>query len=205
MTLGTAIRNQKFWGNSFLWIAVLVSCFKILQHQSAVKERTKQIPGTEMIFPRGYMCAQGMSANCPFSSPCVQANLAEKSSGIQWTCKPEGQDEQCLVSLPHWDLGRLLLHWWRMTEMCIHSSKSQLWKISQVSVSELLIKLRVDCKTKNEANTLHNLLDCCCVCMCVFIDSSSSIVNWINHGKRSTLCSYSWCHSRDVLDVLGWI
>lgn len=49
--------------------------------------------------------------------------------------------------------------------------------ISQVSVSMLLIKLRVDCKTKNEVNALHNLVDCCYACVYVFIDSPLSIVN----------------------------
>lgn len=73
-----------------------MSCFKILQVQSEIKERTKGIPETEMFFPKGYVCAHGVSADCPLPSSRVQANPAEKSSGIQWTCEPERQDEQCL-------------------------------------------------------------------------------------------------------------
>jgi len=41
-----------------------------------------------------------MSANCPPSAPCVQANLAKKASGIQCRYKPERQEENCLSQLP---------------------------------------------------------------------------------------------------------
>lgn len=126
------------------------------------------------------------------NSPCVQANLAEKLSGFQWSGKPERQGEQCLSQpyvfpppLVPWEVAAALVG----NDWNVHpqQQKPALKKAhSQVNVSELLIKLGVDCKTKNEANVLHNLLDCCCVCMRVFIDSSSSIVNWINHRKRRT-------------------
>lgn len=67
-----------------------------------------------MSFPKGYICARGVSADCPLSSSCVQANLAEKSSGIQWTCEPERQDEQCLSQpfpspLEPWEVAAALV------------------------------------------------------------------------------------------------